>query len=173
MILPMEGDEASGWKPGVPEVFLSTPANESAPVFSPDGKWIAYNSNESGRVEVYVRPFHRPGNKEQVSTDGAGFVPAWSRTRPEIFYPSLDNRLMVASYTVEGDSFKADKPRVWSPRRFMLRPRLRSFDLHPDGERFVLAAAPDTENTAKQDKLVLVFNFFDELRRLEPRNSRR
>ncbi len=70
----------------------------------------------------------------------------------------------------EGESFQADRPRVWSERRFMLRPGLRSFDLHPDGERFVLAAAPENESVVRQDKLVFIFNFFDELRRLAPAN---
>ena len=107
----------------------------------------------------------------EVSTDG-GTYPTWSRTRHEIFYASPDNRLMVASYAVEGDSFKADKPRVWSERRFMLRPGFRSFDLHPDGERVVLAAAPDNASAVKQDKLVFIFNFFDELRRLAPVTKR-
>jgi hypothetical protein len=74
---------------------------------------------------------------------------------------------MVASYTVEGDSFRVDKPRVWSQRRFMLR-RQNSFTLHPDGERFALAAAPENESAVKQDKLVFIFNFFDELRRIAP-----
>jgi hypothetical protein len=77
---------------------------------------------------------------------------------------------MVASYSVEGDSFKADKPRVWSERRFMTRPG-RSFDLHPDGERFALAAAPENE-AATQDTLVFIFNFFDELRRIAPASRR-
>ena len=164
MILPMAGDEASGWKPGTPTVFLSTPFDEREPMFSPDGRWIAYQSFESGRYEVYVRPFPGPGGKWQISTDG-GFSPLWSRTRNEIFYGSPDDRLMVASYAVEGESFKADKPRVWSERRFMER-RLSSFTLHPDGERFALAAALENESAVKQDKLVFIFNFFDELRRL-------
>jgi hypothetical protein len=116
---------------------------------------------------MYVRPFPGPCNGWQVSTDG-GAYPTWSRTRHEIFCASPDNRLMVASYTVEGDSFKTDKPRVRSDRRFSTRPRLRSFDLHPDGERFVLAAAPENESAVKQDKLVFICNSFDELRRLAP-----
>jgi hypothetical protein len=89
---------------------------------------------------------------------------------PEIFYAALDNRLMVASYKVEGDAFTADRPRVWSERRFMTRPGLGSLDLHPDGERFILAAAPENESAVRQDKLVFVFNFFDELRRVAPTN---
>ena len=85
-------------------------SNEFEPMFSPDGRWIAYQSNESGRLEVYVRPFPGPGGQWLVSTDG-GTYPTWSRTRHEIFYASPDNRLMVASYGVEGDSFKADTDR--------------------------------------------------------------
>jgi serine/threonine-protein kinase len=115
---------------------------------------------------VYVRPFPGPGGRWQISTDGGTF-PIWSRTRREILYASLDNRLMVASYSAEGESFKADKPRVWSERRFMTR-RIRSFGLHSDGERFALAAAPEGDNALKQDKLVFIFNFFNELRRIAP-----
>jgi eukaryotic-like serine/threonine-protein kinase len=109
MILPIEGDEKSGWKPGKPSVFLSTPAIEVEPMFSPDGRWISYFSNESGQFEVFVRPFPCPGGKWQIST-GGGTGTAWSRTRHELLYLGPDNRMMVVSYAVEGDSFKADKP---------------------------------------------------------------
>jgi hypothetical protein len=77
---------------------------------------------------------------------------------------------MVASYKVEGDDFRLDKPRAWSQRRFMLRPGLSSFDLHPDGERFAMAAAPEKEDGVEQDKLVFILNFFEELKRLVPGN---
>ena len=167
MILPMDGDEALGWKPGKPTVFLNSPFVEQEPMFSPDGRWLAYQSNESGRLEVYVRPFPGPGGKWQVSTVGGG-APTWSRTRHELFYQTPDNRIMVAPYAVEGDSFRADKPKLWSEGRFLTRPRQRSFDLHPDGERFALAAAPEAQSSARQDKVVFIFNFFDELRRLAP-----
>ena len=168
MVLPIEGDDATGWKPGKPTVFLNSPFVEREPMFSPDGRWLAYESNESGRYEVYVRPFPGAGGKWQISTDG-GFVPTWSRTRRELFYATPDQRIMVASYTVESDSFRADKPRLWSEVRFTLRPgAARSFDLHPDGDRFALAAVPETQTDAKRDKLVFVFNFFDELRRIAP-----
>ena len=72
VILPIEGDEASGWKPGKPTVFLNSPFVEVWPEFSPDGRWLAYMSNESGRYEVYVRPFPGPGGKWQISTEGGG-----------------------------------------------------------------------------------------------------
>jgi serine/threonine-protein kinase len=167
MILPIEGDETSGWKPGKPSAFLNTPADEAAPMFSPDGRWIAYTSNESGRYEVFVRPFPGPGGKWQISTAG-GVEAAWSRTRRELLYRGLDNRIMVAAYTVEGDSFKADKPRLWSEQPIRQRFRLpRFFDLHPDGER-IAAAVPTGQPEEKPDHVTFIFNFFDELRRIAP-----
>jgi hypothetical protein len=71
---------------------------------------------------------------------------------------------MVVPYRTEGDSFIADRPQVWTDRHLVSR-RNRSFDLHPDGERIALAAASD-EASVKQDKVVVVVNFFDELRRI-------
>ena len=127
--------------------------------------------NETGRREVYVRPFPGPGGKWQISTDG-GTYPTWSRARHELFYSAPDLRIMVASYAVEGDSLRADKPRPWSDARFTLRPRQRSLDLHPDGDRFALTAVPAALTGAKQDKVVFIFNFFDELRRVAPAGRR-
>jgi hypothetical protein len=113
-----------------------------------------------------VRPFPGPGGKWQISVDGGRF-PTWSRVRSELFYTAPGQRIMVASYAVEGDSFRPDKPRIWSETRYVGRPRLRSFDLHPDGDRFALEVAPDID-AAKLDKVTFIFNFFDELRRIAP-----
>jgi hypothetical protein len=135
MILPLEGDDTSGWKPGTPTVFLNSRFSEQEPMFSPDGRWLAYHSNDTGREEIYVRPFPGPGGKWQVSANGGSF-PTWSRARSELFFAAPDRRIMVASYAVEGDSFRPDKPRVWSETPYVPRIRLRSFDLHPDGDRF-------------------------------------
>jgi Tol biopolymer transport system component len=172
MILPMEGDEASGWKPGKPTVLLKGPFRESWATFSPDGRWLAYTSDESGRSEVYVRPFPGPGGKLQISTSG-GALPRWSRTRRELLYETVAAplQIMVASYSIEGDSFQAAKSRLWADRHLMGRPAGWDFDLHPDGERIALAPEMETRTpvtTAKQDKLVFIFNFFDELRRIAP-----
>jgi eukaryotic-like serine/threonine-protein kinase len=167
MILPMEGRETSGWKPGKPYVFLSTPVNEIWPTFSPDGRWIAYGSNESGlgANDIYVRPFPGPGGKWQISTAGGTF-PAWSRNNRELFYRTPDGQIMVVSYTADGDSFQADKPRPVAETRTTAVVGGRSYAVHPDGQRFVVATAP--QETAKQDKVVIVSNFFDELKRLVP-----
>ncbi len=172
LILPLTGDEASGWKPGKPTVFLNGSFGEFAAAFSPDGRWLAYASNESGRYEVYVRPFPGPGGKWQVSTVG-GRLPTWSRSRRELFYHGEDERIMVAVYTVEGSSFHAEKPRVWSPGLVPLRGgAARTYDLHPDGERIVVLKASGDEAEAKRDRVVLIQNFFDELRRIAPADRR-
>ena len=134
-------------------------------MFSPDGRWIAYVSNESGRNEIYVRPFPGPGGKWQVSADG-GVTPTWSRARSELLYGTPSGQIMVAAYTTEGESFRAEKPRLWSEGRYVVRGS-RMFDLHPDGNRVAMATAP-VASGVKQDKLTFLFNFFDELRRIVP-----
>src|SRR6266542_423171 len=103
----------------------------------------------------------------------SGRSPTWSRTRPELFYGGINNlgagQIMVVPYVADKDSFRAEKPRLWSEARFQTRgPDNRMFDLHPDGNRFVLAASEETVGQAKYNHLTLVFNFFDELRRLAP-----
>jgi len=167
LILPLTGDEASGWKPGKPTVFLNSPFSEFYAAFSPDGRWLAYGSNESGRLEVYVRPFPGPGGKWQVSTAG-GLWTTWSRSRRELFYLAEGGRIMVAAYAVEGDSFRVEKPRVWSPGLVPLRFGNGTYDLHPDGERLAVLKAAEEQAEVKQDKVVFIQNFFDELRRLAP-----
>ncbi len=167
MLLPIEGDEVSGWKPGKPYVFLKTPAAEAAPYFSPDGRWLAYQSNESSRFEVYVRPFPVGEGKWLVSS-GGGQAPTWSRAKRELLYQTLDNQIMSVPYTVVGDAFRGEAPRLWTERRILPRPRLRSMDLHPDGERVAAAVATEGQAEERQDKVVFIFNFFDELRRVAP-----
>jgi len=168
-ILPIEGDERTGWKAGKPTMFIGGPSVERAPMFSPDGRWMAYQSAESGQDEVYVVTYPGGTNRVKVS-NGGGVDPAWSRTRPELVYASSDQRIMIVPYQVKGDVFLPEKPHPWSDIRYVPRYRLgptRSFDLHPDGNRVTLAVAGDAP-AAKQTMLVFVLNFFDELRRVAP-----
>jgi hypothetical protein len=137
-------------------------------MFSPDGRWLAYASDESGGNEVWVRPFPGQGTKWQISRGGAGIGTLWSRTRNELFYMTPGQQIMVVSYAVDHDVFLADQPQLWSDARFMRRPKQMSIALHPDGARFAVAAAAGAEAAANQGKLVFVFNFFDELRRIAP-----
>src|ERR1043166_8336253 len=85
-----------------PFPFLKTPFDERDGQFSPDGKWIAYQSNESGRFEVYVRPFPDPGESFQISTNGGSQV-RWNKNGREIFYLSLDSKMMAASVKLSPD----------------------------------------------------------------------
>jgi serine/threonine-protein kinase len=141
LILPLEGDEASGWKPGTPTVFLSGPFTEQQPRFSPDGRWLAYESNESDAFNIYVRPFPGPGGKWLIST-GGGTNAVWSRARRELLYLAPDGRIMVVPYTAAGDAFQAEKPRVWSETPVQLRPFGRtSFDL-TDGDAWRWRRSP-------------------------------
>jgi Tol biopolymer transport system component len=121
--LPLGEMESDHPKPGKPEPFLVTQFNEFGPMISPDGRWLAYQSNQSGRYEVYVRPFLRQGGQWQIST-GGGDWPVWSKKGPELFYRSSEG-MMIASYTTNGDAFVASKPRLWVGKK----DRGNSFDL--------------------------------------------
>ena len=175
--MPLESDGA-GLRGGKPEVFLQTGFDERHPKFSPDGRWLAYTSNESGTFQVYVRAFPDRGGKWQISNSG-GTYPVWSRAAlgagRELFFRSPDNRIMVAAYTVKGDSIVADKPRVWSemPLADLGVIGFGSYDLAPDGKRVAAlmpAESPESERT--QSHVILLLNFFDELRRKVPLNGK-
>jgi len=165
--IPVE-TEGSGLRAGKPEVFLQSPFQERCPMFSPDGRWLAYMSNESGAYQVYVQAFPHKGSKRQVSTDRGGY-PAWSRDGKELFFssiPSSHGQLMAVSYQSRGDSFETDKPRIWS-RHLAGFGTTRSYDPVADGKRIVaLTAAEATQGP--HDRVVFLLNFFDELRRRAP-----
>ncbi len=124
-------------------------------------------SNESGRYEVYVRPFPGPGGRWPISTEG-GFFPTWSRNGRELFYEAPDRRLMVASYSEHAGSFLAQKPRPWCDARVPTLQDVRGFDLHPDGRRFAVLQEIEQPGDEVRNRVVLFLNFFDELRRLAP-----
>ncbi len=172
MILPMEGDEASGWRPGKPTVFANSPSDERTPVFSPDGRWIAYVSNDTGRNEVFVRAFQGTG-RWPVSVAG-GLTPTWSRTKQELYYETANvgqgGRLVVVPYSTEGNAFQPHKAELLTQERHETRGPNRMFDLHPDGTRFALAPFEQTTGGLRRNHVTFLFNYFDELRRLAPRS---
>ena len=161
MILPIEGDSVSGWRAGTPTAFVNGPGPEFDPMFSPDGRWLAYVADESGNA-VYVQPFPGPGGRWLV---GAGVNPTWSRSKSELFY-GVNGQIMVTMYAVNGVSFHAEKARLWSEARYQTRGIRRMFDLHPDGKRFALAPARQNSNGSSLDTITMILNFSDELRRL-------
>jgi len=120
---------------------------------------------------VYVRAFPDSGGQWQISSAG-GFYPTWSRVRRQLFFESPDNRIMVADYNVQGDSFIADKARVWSEARLANLGLFKNFDLAPDGKRIVaLMPAEGGEGQQSRHHVVFLTNFFDELRRRVPLNK--
>jgi serine/threonine-protein kinase len=157
---------------GAPAPFLRTAANEFNPRFSPDGRWIAYTSDEAGHAEVYVRPFPGPGGKWQISA-GDGLYSRWSSDGRRIFFTTSTGQIMVADCESRGDSLVPGKPRPWGETRVNLAaaPEVASgsFDLTRDGKRLigqVRTAAPGQIQPSAH--VTLLLNFFDELRRRIP-----
>jgi len=166
--LPLDLTDSQHPKPGKPELSLRTPADELVPRFSPDGRWIAYRSNESGSDEIYVRPFPAgSGGKWQISV-GGGLYAFWANNGRELFYETADNRIMVVDYRVEGDSFVLGRRRLWLDKQ-LFYPGTMNLDLAPDGKRFVVLAMPEAPAGEKGSvHVTLLLNFFDELRRRIP-----
>jgi len=169
--VPIESDGA-GLHAGKPEVFLQTPADERSPSFSPDGRWLAYASNESGMFQIYVRAFPDNGGKWQISNSG-GIYPMWSRgtlgAGHDLFFETLDNHIMAAAYTVKGDSFVTDKPRVWSEKKLGGIGGQRNVSIAPDGKRIAALLPIEAQEAQRsQSQVVFLLNFFDELRRRLP-----
>jgi len=108
--------------------------------FSPDGRWIAYSSNESGRSEVYVAPFPGPGGKWQISTAG-GNLTRWRRDGSEIFYLGLDAKLMVAAVNGRGSDFQVGAVKALFEVRPVLGLRY-PYAVSPDGQRFLINSLP-------------------------------
>jgi serine/threonine-protein kinase len=154
-----------GLESGATEPFVDVPSGAATAAFSPDGRWLAYTSAESGPFEVYVRRFPDNGTKRLVSS-GGGMMPMWSPNGKDIFYRSQDQRLMVASYGVKDGAFIADPPRPWSAQRLANIGMTGNVDLAPDGTRFVaLMPANAAESRDTRGHYTLVTNFFDTVRR--------
>ncbi len=145
---------------GKRSVFLATPFQERVPRFSPDGRWVAYVSNDSGRDEVYVRPAAGTGGKVTVSSDG-GTEPAWASNGRELFYRRGDRVLAAAVAT--GPTFTASPPRVLFEGLYE-RDRgsggaYPNYDVAPDGQRFAMIQAPTASSN-----IVVVLNWFEDLK---------
>ena len=151
-VMPLDGDRT-------PEPFLATPAAEAYLRFSPNGRWVAYTSLESGRAEVYVRPFRRPGGTIPISTDG-GALPVWSADGRELFYRNGNTMMVVTVDT--GASFTAGTPEVLFDGAYDNTDN--RYDVSADG-RFLMVR-PDPDATA--DRLQVVLNWGEELQRRVP-----
>ena len=145
--------------------FLNSRAGERWPELSPDGRWMAYVSSESGQQEVYVRPFPSSGGKWLISQEG-GLEPLWARDGKQLFYRSGD-QVWVADVRTDG-GFSPSKPRLLlKAPGFGTGSPIRAWDLSLDGQRFLMVKL-DERKPQPVTELILVQNWFEELKRLVP-----
>jgi Tol biopolymer transport system component len=163
-VLPLAGN---GTPSGPATPFANTEFSEEQGRFSPDARWIAYASDESGRSEIYIQPFPLPpngGSKMPISRDG-GSEPRWRRDGKELFYFSPDGKLMAADVS-EGPTFKASVPRtlfqvpVAQIAHNAVSAQVFGWDVAPDGKRFLV----DTATTSTEPVTVLL-NWTAELKK--------
>jgi Tol biopolymer transport system component len=145
--------------------FLRTPFTESVPQFSPDGHWLAYISNESGRYEVYVQPYPGPGGKWQISTEG-GTEPVWNPNGRELFYRDGNKMVSVDFSTQSG--FATGKPRLLFEGPYLPFPATTpNYDVSRDGQRFLMLK-PVEAGAEAPTQINVVLNWFEELKRRVP-----
>jgi serine/threonine-protein kinase len=143
--------------------FLHTQFNKKNPAFSPDGNWLAYISNESGRYEVYVQPYPGPGGKFQISTEG-GTEPVWNPNGRELFYRS-GNKIMAVKVTAK-PGFAAGEPSVLFEGQYPSTTRgdqSPSYAVSQDGQHFLMHKQGE-----EATQINVVLNWFEELKRVVP-----
>jgi serine/threonine-protein kinase len=154
-------------KPGRPELFLHRTRPGFTGAFSPDGRWVAYSSNEPGNAGIFVRPA-AVGRPEKWQVFVRGQFPVWSRHDRSLFYEDSDGYLYRVEYDWNGESFSPGKPKLWVDRRISSAGS-QFFDLAPDGKRIMAVQSADTATRTANLHVTFVLNFFDELRRLPDR----
>ena len=156
-VLAMDGDLT-------PELFLATPFEERGASFSPEGQWIAYVSDESGRDEVYVRPYPGPGGQVIISTGGGAEV-VWGPDGSELFYRNGDQVMVVAVTT--GLTFSAETPAPLFAAPYPLDRAgpggTPNYDISPDGEQFIFVEQNSSTGGEGSTQIHVVLNWFEEL----------
>jgi eukaryotic-like serine/threonine-protein kinase len=164
-VLPLEGPQGS---PGKPVLLLGTKFTEALGSFSPDARWIAYVSNETGRLEVYVRPFIASGpsgpslgdGKWEVSKDG-GSQPKWRSDGKEIIFGGPNGQVMAVDVSAKGSAFE---PGV--PHQLFTAPPNGGWDVTADGKRFLVEVLPNSRNTqTTQTPITVVLNWQADLKK--------
>ncbi len=143
-----------------PVPLVATEFLETAPRVSPDGRWLAYVSNESGPREVYVRPFPNTNDgKWLVSTDG-GREPVWAHSGRELFYQ--EGQTLMSVEVLPGATFVTGERRMlFSTLGFRTNPNYQRYDVTPDDQRFVMIR---TRGSQEAVELIVVENLFEELK---------
>ncbi len=153
---------------GQPQALIASDFDNFNPVLSPDGRWIAYTTDESGRYEIYVRPFPAVGSgRWQISTAG-GDNPVWSPNGRELIYQRGNVLMRVPIVTTP--VFSPGTAEVLFQGAYFWGAGLtgRAYDIAPDGQRFLMIK--ESGETAGEQRIVVVENWFEELKRLVPTN---
>ena len=155
-----------------PQVFLQRGFGNEAATFSPDGRYVAYVSTETGQAEIYIRPYPGPGGQETVSV-GGGREPVWTKSG-EVFYRSRTGERMMAVSVTAQPALKVGRPVPLFEGPYYVSPTgsLRpQYDVTADGLRFLMQAAGSGADASEtRPRMVVVQNWFEELKRLVPRN---
>ena len=153
--------------------LLQTKFDERNGIVSPDGRWLAYESNSSGSFEIYVQPFPNVGGgQRQVSTAG-GRQPLWARSGTELFYVGGNGALLRVPVEASGTTWSAGTPMKLLEGRYVTGGTLgRMYDVSPDGQRFLMIKAPGPDPSATPPALVVVQHWDEELKRLVPTGRR-
>jgi serine/threonine-protein kinase len=150
---------------GEPEPFLTTPAIEVFPTFSPDGAWLAYLSNRSGAFELYVRAFPDRESREIRLSQSGAMAFRWPAKGNTIYYRTPDQRIWSLGYRAIGNRFEYDSPRQWADSELAETGVLPNFDMTPDGRRAVALMKPNREAPGITSQVTFAMGFFDELHR--------
>jgi len=155
-------------RPSEGAVLLNKEFSASFPAVSPDGHWMAYMSNVSGRAEIYVERYPQLGSRQLISTDG-GQRPLWSRDGRELFFHSLDGRQMLAVPMQPGSTLKAGRPQVLFEAALSVRGvGVRPYDVAPDGRFFIIRSVQMEGGGGTPSNIIVVLNWLEELKRLVP-----
>jgi serine/threonine protein kinase/Tol biopolymer transport system component len=167
LVAPLDLSTPDEMALGEAEPLVRLPGTEVWPVFSPDGRWVAYFSDESGTYAVHVQRFPGGGGHRKVS-EGGSIYPKWSSDGRQLFYTNPSTgRIMAVDYQGTGDAFVASKPREWSPTPVPVG-LSDSWDRDPTSARAVVVPAPIAPESAGPPKVAYLMHFFDELRRKAP-----
>jgi hypothetical protein len=150
--------------------LLATKFDERNGTVSPDGRWLAYESNSSaGQFEIYVRPYPNVGGGQwQVSTAG-GRQPLWARNGKELFYLGSDNALLRVPVEASGATWSAGTPmQILDGRYYAGTGTGRAYDVSADGRRFLMIKGIGGDSAAQSPRLILVQHFDEELKRIVP-----
>jgi serine/threonine-protein kinase len=157
-------------RPSDAKLLVKGPSCNENSAVSPDGRWMAYESTVTGRAEIYVERYPELGNRQQIST-GGGHIPLWSRNGRELFFRSLDSRQILAVPVQSGTTLVAGRPQLlFEFAMLAIALSARPYDIAPDGRFFIIRSGPTEAGVGTAPQIVVVQNWFEELKRLVPVN---